>query len=123
MKTPMNALARRVLVALGAAAFASFAAGQAVAAAVPADPVAAANDPRRFEDVFTPFTTEVASLSPDGKHLAYSLVEDGLLHVVIVAIDDPAHFRAKVAVNSVKAAQPDLYHGGGMLQEEMPMRI
>lgn len=99
-----------------------------IAAVEPAGPVAgnspsAVDDPRRFVDIFAPFVTETASLSPDGKHLAYSIMEQGLLYVVVVAIDAPKEFRAKVAVNSVKGAQPDFYRGGSQFQEDLPARI
>lgn len=80
----------------------------------------APNDSHRFEDVFAPFTTEAASISPDGKHLAYSVLDEGLLYVVVVAIDDPGKFLAKVAVNSIKGAQRDGQSGG---REVVPPRI
>jgi pimeloyl-ACP methyl ester carboxylesterase len=95
----------------------------ATAAAAPTDPVQAARDPHRFEDIFAPFVTDTASLSPDGRHLAYSILEGGTLHVVVVAVDDPGMFRTKVAVNSLKAARPNIYEQGGGRQAEYPVRI
>lgn len=91
---------------------------------LPTEPgLASPDDPHRFENIFAPFVTETASLSPDGKHLAYSVLEQGLLYVVVVAIDAPGEFRAKVAVNSIKGAQPDFFHRPGALQEDFPVRI
>jgi pimeloyl-ACP methyl ester carboxylesterase len=55
----------------------------------------------RFEILFSPFTTDRAALSPDGKLLAYTLREKDLVSVVVIEVDNPSVVKAKVnAVDS-----------------------
>lgn len=63
-----------------------------------ASSVSAAEAPARFEDIFAPLRTEVAALSPDGRHVAYSLREAGSIYIVTVAIDHPEQAIVRVRV-------------------------
>lgn len=64
------------------------------------------SDPARFNKLFAPFTTEHASLSPDGKHLAFSLLQEGKLYVAVMEIDKPDRLTAKILINSRSNATP-----------------
>ena len=88
--------------------------------APPTGPAPASPDPRRFEDVFRPYVTDRATLSPDGLHLAYTVLDGTQLKVAVVAIDAPERVRTSVVVNTLKAAQPDYFHGGGRFTSEIP---
>lgn len=88
--------------------------------AQPAGLVPPGSDPRRFEDVFRPYVTDHATLSPDGRHLAYTVLDGTQLKVAVVAIDAPERVRTSVVVNTLKAAQPDYFNGGGRITSEIP---
>ncbi|MBI4621629.1 MAG: S9 family peptidase [Verrucomicrobia bacterium] len=62
--------------------------GWILAAGLVVLPLAAAEDATaaRIARLFAPFRTDAASLSPDGKHLAYSLHENGTLALMLVAL-------------------------------------
>src|SRR5690606_29199365 len=60
----------------------------------------------RFTDLFRPAQTESATLSPDGRHLAYAVREGDQLAVLIVATAQPAVALAKVAVVNDALATP-----------------
>lgn len=62
----------------------------------------------RFVELFKPFKTDQAALSPDGKYIAYSVREDEQLSVVVVEIDNPGKMKAKVTVISDEMATPML---------------
>lgn len=65
-----------------------------------------ARGPDRFLDVFSPFATEIAALSPDGRFLAYALREGEQLAVIVVDVDHPAVARARVVVATDAKATP-----------------
>lgn len=54
----------------------------------------------RFVELFTPFRTDKAALSPDGKYLAYTWRENGILSVIVVEVDNPSKATAKATVIS-----------------------
>lgn len=60
----------------------------------------------RFVDVFTPLRTEWVALSPDSKHIAYSIREGETLSVVVVPSDNPTQSTAKVIVGTDKSSTP-----------------
>ncbi len=73
----------------------------------------------RFTDLFRPAQTESATLSPDGRHLAYAVREGDQLSVLIVATEQPAVALAKVAVVNDALATPRF----GKNRENVPARI
>ena len=62
----------------------------------------------RFVDLFKPFKTDQATLSPDGKYIAYSVREGETLSIVVVEIDNPGKIKTKVTVISDDMATPML---------------
>jgi len=76
----------------------------ATAAAQPAQPAPEAGDP--FFDLFRPASTELATLSPDGGHLAYTVREGNQLSVVVVATDALDQALARVLVVDDDQATP-----------------
>lgn len=70
------------------------------------------------EDVFAPFRTEVAALSPDGRYVAYSLRDAGSIYIVTVAVDSPeqAIVRVRVADDDLAVGyhEPDFIHDKGI---------
>lgn len=66
----------------------------------------APSDPNRFIDLFRPARTDLATLSPDGRYLAYSLREDDQLSVMVVATDHLDIALTKVAVVNDQLATP-----------------
>ncbi|MBE2213257.1 MAG: prolyl oligopeptidase family serine peptidase [Opitutaceae bacterium] len=86
--------------------------------ATPASAQARSGD--RFADFFAPFRTDIATLSPDGKHLAYSLREDDRVSVLVVEVEHPQVAKAKVVVISDAQATPALAIGS---REKVPARI
>lgn len=77
-------------------------------------------DPERFFQLFLPFQTENAAISPDGKHLAYSLREGNKVSIVVVAIDNPSTARAKVVVATDETSTPTLMDD---THEKTPARV
>jgi pimeloyl-ACP methyl ester carboxylesterase len=61
-------------------------------------------DPARYRDLFAPLRTEKAALSPDGKHLAYTVREDEKIYVHIVAIDQSDAVKARVEMRDLRDA-------------------
>ena len=53
---------------------------------------------RRFASLFRPFRTDLATLSPDGKYLAYTVRENGAVSVAVVALDNPSAVTTRVVV-------------------------
>jgi dipeptidyl aminopeptidase/acylaminoacyl peptidase len=62
----------------------------------------------RFVGLFTPFRTDRAALSPDGKYLAYTLRDETNVSVVIVEIDHPEKVTARVTVATDETSTPML---------------
>lgn len=61
-------------------------------------------EPGRFRPLFRPFRTENATLSPDGRHLAYTVRADDTVEVVVVAAAEPGVIRTRVKVVDDRAA-------------------
>ena len=59
------------------------------AAALCAATVAHAVTRERIDALFRPFLAELVSLSPDGRHLAYTEHVGDKLHVVIMKLEEP----------------------------------
>ncbi|MGC4074100.1 MAG: prolyl oligopeptidase family serine peptidase [Nibricoccus sp.] len=76
--------------------------------------------PGRFYNLFRPFRTEAAALSPDGKLLAYSIREGDSLYVITVEVDNPSHVLAKILAGTTKTSTPILQPD---LRENTPARI
>lgn len=76
--------------------------------------------PERFFKLFSPYTTDAAALSPDGKLLAYGLREGDNLSVLVVEIDNPSKVRSKVIVGTAESSTPKLESN---LKEKVPPRI
>ena len=90
------------------------------AAAAPVEEVLRIPEPGRFQELFRPFRTDNAALSPDGKYLAYSVRDGEKLSVVVVEIDNPGTLKAQVQVVDDESATPML----AMTQaEKTPGRI
>jgi dipeptidyl aminopeptidase/acylaminoacyl peptidase len=89
----------------------------ATAATPPAVGTAA---PQRFFGLFVPLRTDSASLSPDGKFIAYSLREEGNLSVLIIEVDNPTKVRAKVTVATDETSTPTM---DTETKEKTPARI
>lgn len=77
-------------------------------------------DSERYANLFYPFETENAALSPDGQKIAYSRRIDEDLWVTIVAVDDPGTPLAQVVVVTDEGATPALRQQG---VERVPGRI
>lgn len=73
----------------------------------------------RFTSLFRPFTTDQATLSPDGRFLAYSLREESSLFVLVVEVAHPETARAKVLVATDNTSSPALTD----LSENIPASI
>src|SRR2546421_349778 len=56
-----------------------------------------------IEDIFKPFDTDQASLSPDGKHLAYSLRSQNIVYVMIRDLETGAVMRCAMVEDDVDA--------------------
>ena len=67
-----------------------------------------APEPGRFKTLFQHFRTDRAALSPDGKHLAYSVREGEIVSVVVIDIDHPDKIKTKVQVIDDDSATPML---------------
>lgn len=65
-------------------------------------------DPHRFREFFRPFRTDRAAISPDGKHLAFTVREADKLYVVTCATDKLDTALAKVLVADDESASPML---------------
>jgi len=69
-------------------------------------PTTAEASAERFVELFKPFRTDQAALSPDGKYIAYSIRENEELSVAVVEIDNPGKMVGKVTVISDQMATP-----------------
>ncbi len=76
--------------------------------------------PGRFKQLFQPFRTEVAALSPDGKYLAYSVREGDVVSVVVIDLAQPDRIKTRVQVIDANAATPML---AANQMEKTPGRI
>jgi len=65
-------------------------------------------EPGRFKQLFQPFRTNEAALSPDGKYLAYSVRENETLSVLVVEIAHPEKIKCRVQVIDDDGATPML---------------
>lgn len=63
-------------------------------------------DATRFIDLFSPFRTETAALSPDGKLLAYSVREKDELFLFIVPVDTPEILKSRIRILTDQLATP-----------------
>lgn len=75
-------------------------------AAAPTEEILRPPEPGRFKALFQPFRTDNAALSPDGKHLAYSLRDGDTVAVAVLDIDNPARMSAYIKVVTDEAATP-----------------
>lgn len=80
-------------------------------------PVGWSPSPDRFVDVFTPFRTDTASISRDGRYLAYSVRKGETLSVLVVPIDQPARASCYVTVGTDRTSTPFGFSG------HLPARI
>src|SRR4051794_19166634 len=92
---------------------------EAIPAAAQKKEPSAVSAESRFIDLFKPFQTDNAALSPDGKYLAFSLREGETLSIAVLEIDKPSSLTAKVTVASDKTATPFLSN----LKEKTPAVI
>lgn len=60
----------------------------------------------QFTKVFSPFQTDMAALSRDGRYIAYSIRHGEKLSVVVVPIDHPARATCKVTVGTDRTSTP-----------------
>lgn len=90
------------------------------AGTAPAEQILLPPEPGRFAGLFRLFRTERAALSPDGRHLAYSVREGEDLFVVTLDLDHPAQLKARVKVVDDRAATPMLARNQ---RERTPGRI
>jgi len=86
----------------------------------PTEQVLSAPAPGRFKELFQPFRTDLAALSPDGKYLAYTVREGETLSVVVLEIDHPEKMKAHVQVVDDDSATPMLAQNQA---EKTPGRI
>ena len=85
----------------------------------PAQPAPLPADADPFFDLFRPARTELAALSPDGAHLAYTVREGSQLSVMVVATDRLDQALARVAVVDDEQATPRF----GRRDEPVPAAI
>lgn len=69
-------------------------------------PLLNATDAESWTPVFSPLRIDQASLSPDGKMLAYSQREDRTLYVVVIEVDHPKRALARVPVADDETSTP-----------------
>lgn len=74
----------------------------------------------RLEGLFRPFSTDIAALSPDGRHLAYSIRGGESLSIVVVEIDNPSVAKARVTVAQDSTSSPML---AANMREHVPARV
>jgi len=111
---------RRVLLFITSTAILPAQATPPTAATAPVEEVLQIPGPGRFQELFRPFRTDNAALSPDGKFLAYSVRDGEKLSVVVIEIDNPGTIKAQVQVVDDESATPMLE----MTQtEKTPSRI
>jgi dipeptidyl aminopeptidase/acylaminoacyl peptidase len=111
---------RIVLLLLASIAILRAQAAPPPAVAAPVEEVLQIPEPGRFKELFRPFRTDNAALSPDGKYLAYSVRDGEKLSVVVIEIDNPGTIKAQVQVIDDESATPML----SMTQtENTPARI
>jgi pimeloyl-ACP methyl ester carboxylesterase len=84
----------------------AFAPATVIAEPEPKDSAGSERAADRFVALFRPTQTDLASLSPDGRLLAYTYREQDVLSVVIVEVDHPDKVKAKVAVVDDARATP-----------------
>ncbi len=89
-------------------------------AAAPAEQALQVPEPGRFKQLFQPFRTDTAALSPGGKYLAYSVREKDALAVAVVEIANPGKMTAFIKVVTDEAATPMMAE---FQREKTPGRI
>ncbi len=127
----MKSLPRLALASFSLAALAPWAVLRAAPATPPAIPLAKMPDAskvgvpelpggsHRFEDLFAPLRTDFATLSPDGKLLAYPARRGSKMSIVVVAADQPGKAKTVIDVLTDEDATPML----GNNKERTPARI
>jgi hypothetical protein len=65
-------------------------------------------DPDRYLDLCGPLRTEKAALSPDGKHVAYTVRDDQKIYLNIIALDEGNALKARILVRDLSG---DDLHG------------
>ncbi|MFT3781793.1 MAG: hypothetical protein QM790_07220 [Nibricoccus sp.] len=115
----------RFLIAFLAIALGLTAADSAPLATAPKESGAtfASVDTVRFNALFGPFVSQKASLSPDGKLLAFSVIEKELLHIAVMEVDHPDKLLTKVAVNSLKAMARNTFNSPPWQNEDRPLNV
>jgi dienelactone hydrolase len=88
--------------------------------AAPAEQILRPPEPGRFKRLFQPFRTDMASLSPDGRYLAYSLRDGDALSVAVIEIANPGKMTALVRVVDDESATPVMAREQ---REKTPARI
>jgi len=117
---------RSILLLLACTPLLAIAQGTSTPAASPV-PTAASQEevlrppePGRFKQLFQPFRTNAAALSPHGKYLAYSVREGEVVSVVVIDLDQPDKIKTRVQVIDDNAATPMLAENQ---KEKTPGRI
>jgi alpha-beta hydrolase superfamily lysophospholipase len=73
-------------------------------AARPEEQILMPPEPGRFRALFQRFRTEHAALSPDGRHLAYTVREQDTVYVLVVDLAQPEVIKTRVQVVDDRAA-------------------
>jgi dipeptidyl aminopeptidase/acylaminoacyl peptidase len=74
----------------------------------------------RYYDLFAPLSTERVSLSPDGKHVAFTYYDEGSLSLMIAEAAPPFGLKAAIRVGNDESATP-LYIAQG--KEVVPLQV
>jgi pimeloyl-ACP methyl ester carboxylesterase len=80
----------------------------AASSVAPTEQILRPPEPGRFKQLFQPFRTTTAALSPDGKYLAYSVREGEVVSVVVIDLAHPDKIKTRVQVIDDNAATPML---------------
>jgi dipeptidyl aminopeptidase/acylaminoacyl peptidase len=108
------------LVLISATGLAQAASLPPAAVGEPGEEILLPPEPGRFKSLFQPFRTNTASLSPDGRYLAYSLRDGETLSVAVVEVAHPERMTALVQVVNDTAATPMMAAGQ---REKTPAHI
>lgn len=92
--------------AMGAAALPAAGPGQLPGLTPPAALPDVTSNSVRFNELFEPFRTDIAALSPDGNYLAYSVRDSGNLAVLVIDVAHPQVAKARVIVASDATSTP-----------------